>query len=540
MKNLPYRAFLSTVLFFLLLLLTASVLADVTSWDISTYPKHVQEQLQNAQKAFKKENYQQALDLYRSLAREEPKLLTAYIGQGDSFAKLGDYTNAIKAYQQSLKHLSRSMQTERFAYQPFVQAKLASAYHRNKQLEKADELFQKAVKGAGQNTPVAWYIALAQIETERNNLEKARRYYIVAVQLYPDSINAYSNLGHVLLKLNRLDEADAVFRQALILNNTLGRAAFGRGEVAAKRGNFTLARHYYENAIQNTPNEPIFYRSLAEILTKIGDTHGAESTNRRYKQTLAEVYRQQALPFMEKRQGKPALELLKKSIETDETYLPALKDYAYVQMQLDNLDIAKQTYQKVLNREPNSVQALLHLGMIESRFGNRNVAESYFQTLINYEPEFMDTYYQLSKLRETSGDIIGAEHALTSGIQKNPLWAPGYLWRGHIYLKRDLSHKAETDYRQAIKHAPNIPFPKDALASLLAKENRSLKEALNLSEAAVAKDPRPTHIATLAYVYFRLDRFTDAKREITKAHALSPKSSYVLHIRSEILNADLK
>ena len=89
------------------------------------------------------------------------------------------------------------------------------------------------------------------------------------------------------------------------------------------------------------PTKPIFYKSLAEILTIIGDVQGAESTNRRYKQTLAEVYRQQALPFMKKRQGIPALELLKKSIETDETYLPALKDYAYVQMQLDNLDIAK-------------------------------------------------------------------------------------------------------------------------------------------------------------------------------------------------------
>ena len=540
MKPLRYRSFLSTIFLLLPLLLTASVFADVTSWDISTYPKNVQEQLQKAQNAFKAENYQQALDLYRSLTKEEPELLAAFIGQGDSFAKLGDYTEAISIYQQSLRLISASTQPERFAYQPFVEAKLATAYHRNKQLEKAEELFQSAVKGAGANTPVTWYIALAQIETERNNLEKARRYYIVAVQLYPDNTATYSNLGHVLLKLNRLDEADAVFRHALILDSTLGRAAFGRGEVAAKRGNFTLARQYYENAIQSTPNEPIFHKSLAEILTIMGDVQGAESTNRRYKQILAEVYRQQALPFMKNRQGIPALELLKKSIETDETYLPALKDYAYVQMQLDNLDIAKQTYQKVLNREPNSVQALLHLGMIESRRGNRNVAESYFQTLINNEPEFMDTYYQLSKLRETSGDLKGAENALTSGIQKNPSWAPGYLWRGHIYLKRDLTHKAETDYRQAIKHAPNVPFPKHALASLLAKENRLLNEALRFSEAAVAIDPRPTHIATRAYVYFRLNRLTEAKREISKAYVLSPKSPYVLHIRTEILNPDLK
>ena len=308
MKTPLFRSFFLTIF----LLLTLSVLADVTSWDISTYPKIVQEKFQKAQNAFKAENYQQALDLYRSLTKEEPELLSAFIGQGDSLAKLGDYSEAISVYQQSLQRISESTQPERFTYQPFVEAKLATAYHRNKQLEKADELFQSAVKGAGSNTPVTWYIALAQIETERNNFEKARRYYIVAVQLYPDNSVTYSNLGHVLLKLNRLDEADAVFRQALILDNTLGRAAFGRGEVAARRGNFTVARHYYETAIQNTPNEPIFYRSLAEILTKLGDVEESESMNRRYKQSLAEVYRQQALPFMKNRQGIPALETAKK------------------------------------------------------------------------------------------------------------------------------------------------------------------------------------------------------------------------------------
>ena len=32
---------------------------------------------------------------------------------------------------------------------------------------------------------------------------------------------------------------------------------------------------------------------------------------------------------------------------------------------------------------------------------------------------------------------------------------------------------AETDFRRAIRLAPDVPFPKEALASLLAWENRS-------------------------------------------------------------------
>lgn len=528
------RSFFYTVLLFF----AVSVFGDVSLWDISTYPTEVQEHLKKAQQVFKEENYAEALVLYNSLAVDEPKYPIAYIGKGDSAAKLGNYQNAIVEYKHALQLISKSTQTERFSYEPFMQAKLATAYHRNKQLDMADEWFQKAVKGAGENAPVTWYIALGQIETERKNLEKARRYYIVAVQLYPDTTAAYNNLGHLLLKLNRLDEADAVFRHALILDKTLGSAAYGRGEVSEKRGNFTEAQHFYAQAIQTAPNEPIFHRSLAELLTKMGDTQAAKTANLRYKQTLAEVYRQQAQQFIRKRQGKPALELLKKAIDTDETYLPVLKDYAYVLMQLDSLEPAKHTYLQVLKKAPSSRQALLHLGMIEARLGNSIEAETHFQTLIKFEPDFMDTYYQLSKLRETSGNLKGAENALTMGIQHNSMWAPGYLWRGKIYQKNNKSNEAETDYRHAIKLAPDVPFPKDALATLLATEKKSLEEALMLAASAVASDNRPTHIATLAYVYYRLNRMTDARREITKAYSKSPKNPYVAKIRSEIYKVD--
>ena len=97
----------------------------------------------------------------------------------------------------------------------------------------------------------------------------------------------------------------------------------------------------------------------------------------------------------------------------------------------------------------------------------------------------MDTYVQLANLHERGGDLQAAEHALTMGIQHEPTWAPGYLWRGKIYEKQEKSGMAETDFRRAIQLAPDVPFPKEALASLLATENRALAEALTLAEIAV-------------------------------------------------------
>ena len=524
----------------LLFMFATWVSGDILRADITDYPKAFQQQLRDAQQAFQAEQWQEAFRLYRVLAEEAPDFPPVHIGEGDAAAKLKDYPAAITAFQRALQLLSTEQQANISVarLQSIVQAKLATAYHRNKQLDEADMWFQRAVKSAGEDAPTAWYVALGQIETERGNLEQARRYYIVAVQLHPETTAAYNNLGHVLLELNRIDEADAVFREALTQDETLASAAFGRGEVGRRRGQLDVAQRFYEHAAQQAPYEPTFHKSLADVLRDIGNGEAAEIAEARYRRTLAERYLRQAHWFIEKKQLQPALEPLKKALEADDMFIPALKDYAYIQMQLGELAAAKQTYQRVLTVEPTSRQALLHLGMIDAKLGNTTNAAAHYLTLIKHDPDFMDTYVQLANLHERSEDLAAAEQALTMGIQHEPTWAPGYLWRGKIFQKQGASDMAETDFRRAIQLAPSVPFPKEALASLLATENRKLAEARTLAETVVKKDSRPVHRATLAFVYYRLKRINDAHREIEAAFSQDPKHPYILKIRTQILKTD--
>ena len=510
---------------------------DLLSNDITNYPKPFQKRLKDAQHAFQAEEWREALQLYQHLAEEAPEFPIVHIGVGDAAAKLKDYPTAIAAFQRALQHLSTEPQGDitKARLRVMVQAKLAAAYHRNKELDEADTWFQKAVKGAGEDTPAAWYVALGQIETERGNLEQARRYYIVAVQLHPDTTAAYNNLGHVLLKLNRIDEADAVFREALAQDETLASAAFGRGEVGFRRGQLAIARRFYERAIRYAPREPIFHKALAGILRDMGNAEEAKAAETRYRRMLAERYLRQAHWFIQEKQLRRALTPLQKALDTDDTFTPALKDYAYLQMQLGELISARQVYQRVLTIEPTSRQALLHLGIIEAKLGDQTAAASRYLTLIQHEPDFMNAYVQLANLYESIGELEAAGQALTMGIQHEPTWAPGYLWRGKIYQKQGASDMAETDFRRAIQLAPDVPFPKDALASLLAWENKDLDEALTLAETAVKSDGQPAHRATLALVYYRLSRFSDAHREIKNAFTQAPDHPYILKVRSEIL-----
>ena len=71
-------------------------------------------------------------------------------------------------------------------------------------------------------------------------------------------------------------------------------------------------------------------------------------------------------------------------------------------------------------------------------------------------------------------------------------------------------------------------FQKRRWHPLFAWENRELDEALTLAETAVKSDGQPAHRATLALVYHRLNRFSEARREIKNAFTQAPDHPYIL------------
>ncbi|MBI1930586.1 tetratricopeptide repeat protein [Candidatus Poribacteria bacterium] len=508
-------------------------------------PAKPEARFREAERAYQRGQWEEALRLYERLAEVFPEIPSVLLGLAMSAAKLGDYPRAIAAFHRAVKLRPDA---------PGIQEELADAYRRNHQLDEADKWYQRAIKMAKGNAPVSWYIGLGILETERGNFEQARRYYITAVQLHPDATVAYYNLGGVLLKLNRLDEADAAFRAALEQKdnkpgpisrtpersegegNIMALAFFGRGQIAAKRHDFYAARDFYTRAAELDPGEHAFHYALAQVLFRLGDREGGQSAHARYRRARAEAYLREAHQLLNREQWKEALARLQKAVEVDPTFMDALGDRAYVQMRLGEFDAAKQGFEQVLKADPNSLQTRFYLGSVEVELDNLESAESIFLKLIQQAPDFPDSYPQLARVREMKGDLAGAEAAFDIGIQQGAEWAPGYWWRGQIRRKRGDTAGAESDFRRAMQLAPEVAFPKDSLAQLLAEEGRNLDEALNLAKSVVAEAPSPEYRATLALVYHRLHDTEAAQREIERAYQDAPEHPYVRAIRARILD----
>ena len=309
----------------------------------------IEAQFRAAENAFRQRAWEEALMLYEALANSFPQHPQAHVGVAESAMRIADYPKAIAAYQRARQLLPDL---------PKIQAGLANAFLRNAQLDEADALYQQAVKGAGNAAPVRWYNDLGFIETQRGNYEQARRYYIVAAQLHPDATDTYDNLGAVLLKLNRLDEADAAFYTALELDEADVTAIFGRGQVEAARRNLDKARRFYQQAIKLDPGAPAVHYALAQAFFRLGLRGEAQASLARYRQTKAQRYMREAQPLLKGKQWPEALAKLQKAVEVEPAASDAAQQLAYGQMRLGDLEAAKREYHRV-NMSSQSGQALL-------------------------------------------------------------------------------------------------------------------------------------------------------------------------------------
>src|SRR5262249_19269542 len=114
------------------------------------------------------------------------------------------------------------------------------------------------------------HINLGHILARQDKLDEAAASYEQALRLKPDDPEAHNNLGIVLGKLNRLDEAAARFRQALGLKPDHADAHNNLGSVLEKQDKLEEATACFHQALCLKPDYPGVHNNLGIVLWKQG------------------------------------------------------------------------------------------------------------------------------------------------------------------------------------------------------------------------------------------------------------------------------
>jgi len=104
----------------------------------------------------------------------------------------------------------------------------------------------------------------------KNELEKAKKHFQKAVEIYPEYDDAYNGLGTVFLKLNDVDSAAPLFQKALKINAKSEIALTNLARVAISKKDFVLADKYLNQAISLSPLAPQTLSLACQIGVLVG------------------------------------------------------------------------------------------------------------------------------------------------------------------------------------------------------------------------------------------------------------------------------
>ena len=410
---------------------------------------------------------------------------------------------------------------------------------------------------------------LEQGETlsEEGLFEEALARFEQALAAAPDNPEVIEAVGRTLLNLDRLEEAEASFLDALELDPEWAAPRMGLALVALRRDEPFKIVHHLERAIEADPEYPEAYVELGRYYGMMGEGALAKATFERWTTRYpgdADMLINAGLTLFDAADYAQALEFFEaamyvagEAVEVDEEAVDEQKSGART-FRANSLDMlgrypeAVAAYEEVIDEMPEWWEAHANLGICHARNGHMDDAEAAFRRGLEDcpgSPEIRDELaahllaqgknlqealklseeavalgrdevrhlYTLGEARLAVNDETGAAEAYRSVLDLDPADPNAHLELGLLYERGGDVATAEEHFVEALKEDPANPRALYSYASLYYTAD-DLETAEELLARAVAMDPSYSPaLSALASIRARRGEYGVALDYIEKA-----------------------
>jgi len=302
-----------------------------------------------------------------------------------------------------------------------------------------------------------------------------------AVQLAPDSLAVRLRLAEVALKLERTDEADALFRNLLAEYPDHPRVLLGQGQILLRRGRWQEALEPLQTAAADPTARRSARVALAEAYARLGQATPAETERHLAAEAPADL--DWPDPFItEARQFRTGLQ--PRILDTI-----ALSDNGKTDEALDLIE-------RVLHDHPDSDAAHLTRAKVLIRARQYGAAEAELRQAITLNPALIDAHFHLAGIQMVANDYEAAERSYLRTLELKPAYGLAHYNLGTCRLK--LGHKAQAlaSFRDAVRYRPDLAAAHLDLGALLLQEGQ-VKEAIVHLEQAARLDRKSARVREL-------------------------------------------
>lgn len=518
-----------------------------------------------------KMRYDKAERLYEKAIKEHteaiginPYYATDHNNLGYVLTRLGEIKEIKGEYKEATRLHEEAEKEHRIAIR--IKPEYASAHHslayalgKLGRDEEAEKEYRETIR-LNPESPFAHNLLGHLLANKLGRNEEAEKEYRAAIRIKPDYPSARNNLGFLLAKLGRGEEAEKKYREAIKASPDYVVAYVNLGRLLANLKKYKEAEREHRKAIHINPDYAEAHNSLGYALVNLKKYDEAEKEYRKaieIKRDYAEAHTNlgYVLVILGKDQYKKGKHDEAKRLyeEAEKEYRKALQLNPYDEDTLISLGIllekfrnrdkeAEDCYKKVIEKNPNSVNARTTYGYFLSYRGREKEAVREFNEVIKIDPNEVKVRNPLRYLNKEpqyihanraralikSGKFDEAEREIGEAIRLNPSNALAHKTLG--ILQEELGDRAQSEedklrryeeaekqYGKAIELNPMYPSAHRHLANTLAKLGR-YKEAENeYQEAKKVVDSYPKNNRDFGVFLSKIGREEEAKRELELA-----------------------
>jgi tetratricopeptide (TPR) repeat protein len=423
------------------------------------------------------------------------------------------------------------------------------------------------------------YLEQGEILAGEGLIEDALARFEQALAAAPENPEVIEAVGRALLHLDRLEEAEASFLEALELDPEWVAPRMGLAMVALRRDEPFKIVHHLERAIEADPEYPDAYVELGRYYGSMAEPALAKATFERWTSRHpedADMLINAGLTAFDAADYAQALEFFEKAAEAasvEEQRSGARTFRANTLDMLGRYDEAVEAYEEVIAETPEWWEAHANLGICHARNGQPARAEAAFRRGLEDcpgSPEIRDELaahllaerrdlhealrlteeavalgrdeirhlHTLGEVRLVIGDEAGAEEAYRAMLALDPENPEAHLEIGLLHEAHGEVREAEEHFVESLKSDPANPRALYSYASLYYAAD-DLETAEELLVRAVAADERYSPaLSALASVRARRGEYRDALDYIEKA--VEAGESDVEHFKSALEFAPLR
>ena len=324
--------------------------------------------------------------------------------------------------------------------------------------EEAAEEFAAAAAFYEQQDKAGWQDSSCRAASSR---------FLALADKYPKLIEARYNAGLALQNCKMNKEAEEQYQLALKLNPGHAPSLSNLGQIYFKGGNESVAKQYWEKAVQADGKIVAARNNLAWLMIRQIRGSGAsdfkaqeEQVKGHLSRALAvdndnvEAYVLYALLYMEgadKNKSRLTLAklLLDKGEELDGRYAPLHNARGLLLLKQDNVPKALESFRTAVELDPSFAEARMNVGNIVLEFRKYAEAKAEFEAVLKLEPKNYDAIIGLGYAQRGLREIQAAEASYESAKKLDASRPEAHYNLGVLY--KDFIANATEDLRAAQK-----------------------------------------------------------------------------------------